>query len=736
MINIASSQSFIPLHGDQDKIANKICQQVSGFECLDPCRESYSIFTCKQRPGTDRFDIDTIDLHLVEGSGTRTGEVIESFVQFSHLTYLKIAEEITVRDLWGKLLYEYPDPLEIYIVAQTEKMPDNLTMPKRLWKITYGYISVQMPSNMFNVTSDLEYLQIDSIVNSGTSIFPAKHPEPKKLKTFIGPITTYSGFFPYPSYALQFCETIRLKIYNDFSANGYKDFRLPVFSNLLYLKDLTYEFINSGSEKGQIFTFDFAISSNKALKSLTITGFGMRMTRDLDLSNLAKGASISIDGSCSEFLACGSEPCLKLPEDASLYINKCNFSLSKIDFSNAVSVKILNNNLAQNLPNLRINYPKLTTFNLGDSNFGGTVPNEYCLIKENVLSIGNNKLSGALPSCFGCVGGGFDASKGLFPNNFESFSDSTPPTACETFQVFDNYSKIAKTDGSSIITVYGQDFGWTSTTKQGDASVNFVVPNRQLELVIPKGVGTDVKYVATFHVGPDGIDKEFTFSYQQPVIRYYSFLKNNDGEFFVISGDGFDYQGINSVEIEKSPLPKTTYDGPSAVVGTTYGDIILPLEDVIIGNELESGNAFDITVTVGGQSSTKQFTYYDSIQIHNIDTIKLHTIGGVQEFEGQFPPVGINDVQVTVNNVPCDIRKYDTTHIEIAYPAVPGASHYPIKIVVGGLTVGELVEFIELPTQRPTFDPNDGWMPTGSSSTLLPSFFLTFISSFLIIKLF
>ncbi|KAM9983879.1 hypothetical protein ACTFIY_000586 [Dictyostelium cf. discoideum] len=739
MINIVSSQNFIPLHGDQDKIADKICRQITGdasYQCPDPCKESYEIFTCKLRPNTDKYDIDTINLHIVPASGIETSEVIESFVQFSHLTKLTIAEEVTVRDLWGKLLYEYPSPLEIYIVRQMEKMPDNLTMPKRLWKLTFGKIGVQMPSNMFNVTSDLEFLQIDTILNTGVNVFPAKHPEPKSLKTFIGPITYYSNFFPYPSYALQFCETIRLRVWNDYSGANYKDFRLPVLSNLLYLKDLTYEFINN-DYTAQIFTFDYAISSNKALKSLTITGKGMRMTRDLDLSNLAKGAYISIDRSCDEFLACGSEPCLKLPVDSSLYINKCNFTLSKIDFSNAVSVTILNNNIVQNLPNLRINYPKLTRFNLGDSGFSGTVPNEYCLIKESALSIGNNRLSGVVPSCFGCVGGAFVASQGLFPNSFTDFSEVTAPTACESFQVFDNYSKVAKTDGSSVITVYGQDFGWTSTTKQGDASINIVVPNRQLELVIPKGVGTDLKYVATFPVGPNGIDKEFTFSYQQPVIRYYSFLKTDTGDFFVISGDGFDYQGTNSVEIEKSPLPKTTYNGPSAVIGATYGEILLPLEDVITGNELEPNNVFNIAVTVGGQTSTQKFTYYDSITISDVDTIKLHTIGGVQEFKGQFPPVDASAVEVTVNNVPCDILSYSPTSIKIAYPAVPGASRYPIKIAVGGLTVGELVEFIELPTQRPTFDPNDGWMPTGSSSTLLPSFFLTFIiCSLLIIKLF
>ncbi|KAN0011812.1 hypothetical protein ACTFIU_007383 [Dictyostelium citrinum] len=739
IINLVSSQAFLQLHGDQDKIANNICKQITGaaqYECLNPCVASYEIFTCKLRPNTDKYDIDTISLHLVPDAGIESSEVIEDFTQFTYLTKLSIAEEITVRDLWGKFLYEYINPLELYIVRQVEKMPDNLTMPKRLWKITFGKLGATMPANMFNVTSDLEYLQIDSIL-LGTNVFPQKHPEPKKLKTFIGPITYYSNFFPYPSYALQFCETIRLRIMNDYSGSGYKDFRLPVLSNLLYLKDLTYEFINS-DYTAQIFTFDYAISSNTALKSLTIKGKGMRMTRDLDLSRLAKGASISIDGSCDEFLACGAEPCLKLPEGASLSINRCNFTLSKIDFTNAVSVTILNNNLQQNLPNLKINYPKLTRFNLGDSNFAGSIPNEYCSIKENVLSIGNNKLSGVVPSCFGCVGGAYVASQGLFPNSFTDFSDITQPSACETFQVFDNYSKVAKTDGSSVITVYGQDFGWSSTTKEGNANINIVVPNKQLELVIPKGVGKDLKYVATFPVGPNGIDKEFTYSYQLPVIRYYSFLKNDTTEYFVISGDGFDYEGINSVEIKKSTLPKTTYDAPSAIVGPTYGDILLPLGDIVNDNELNPQDSFEITVIAGGQTSTQQFTFYDKITIFDIDTIKLHTIGGVQEFNGQFPPVAASTVQVTINNVPCDILKYSESSIKIGYPAVPGASHYPIKVAVGGLSIGELVEYIELPTQRPTFDPNDGWMPTGSSSTLSPSFFLLFfiISSLLIIKSF
>ncbi|KAN0043068.1 hypothetical protein ACTA71_010703 [Dictyostelium dimigraforme] len=605
-------------------------------------------------------------------------------------------------------------------------------MPKKLWKITFERLGATMPSNMFNITSDLEYLEISSLLNNGVNVFPSRFPEPKKLKVFKGPITYFSGFFTYPSYALQFCETIHLRILNGYGSDSYKDFRLPVFSNLLYLKDLKYEF-ESGTNP-QIFTFDFAISSNKALKSLTILNRGMRMTRDLDLSKIGKGATITIIDSCDEFLACGTEPCLKLPEEASLSISGCNFTLSKIDFTNAVSVSIANNKLTQNLPNLKLNYPKLTNLNLGEA-FTGAVPNEYCSIKDSTFYIGGNKLSGVVPSCFGCVGGAGDASKGLFPNNFTDFTDSTPPTTCDTFQVFDNYSKIAKTDGSSVITVYGQDFGWSSTTKEGNAIVNIVEPNKQLELLIPKGVGKDLKYVATFAVGTSGIDKEFTFSYQEPFIRSYSFLKNDSVDFFVVSGEGFDYEGINSVTI-KGLLKSTTYDGPSAVFGPTYGDIYLS-RDIINDNGIAEKEVFDITVTVGGQSSTKQFIYYDKLSI-DVTGIKLHTVGGVQAFTGQFAPVEKENVNVTINDVPCEILKYSETSMEISYPAVPGASHYPIKIVIGGLSVGELVEFIELPTERPTFDPNDGWMPTGSSSTLLPSFYLFsfIISSILIIQSF
>ncbi|KAK5575847.1 hypothetical protein RB653_006981 [Dictyostelium firmibasis] len=737
---IGLSESRTPMEDTQREAAMRLCKDLIGSDCEDPCADKYDdiqIFTCKLDVDStiERYVIDTIN--LVEFYGWKPKPEItldtEQFRKFNRLTKLSIAKEVTFKGIWEKFLIEYKDGLELYIGDQNEKIPEGITMPRKLWKVTFERISVPMVPNMFNITSDLEFLQIDAISNNGVNIYPARHPEPKKLKTFIGVYTYFSNFFPYPSYALQFCETIRLKVINDYSVTNYKDFRLPVLSNLKYLKELAYEFQNSRFT-AQVFTFDYALSTNKALKTLIIRNRGMRMTRDLDLSKIAPGASITIDDSCDEFLQCGQEPCLKLPTDSTLYINKCNFTLSKIDFTGAKSVTIIGNNIVQNLPNSKIDYPSLNYFSLGNS-FTGSIPNEYCQMKAGVLKVGGNKLTGSVPSCFSCVGGSNDATKFLFPNDYsDGFIDGSAPTTCESFEVFKNHSKIAKTDGSSKITVFGQDFGWGYQTKSGSASINILIPNKKLELVIPKGVGTNIKYVAGFGDGFK-LDNEFTFSYEEPVIHAYSFSKTPTGEFFVISGDGFDYTGINSVTI-KGVGKTTTYDGPSAIVGSTYGDILLPI-DVVLDNGLIEKQQFTVTVVVGGQTTEKTFTYYDKLEIE-VDGIQLHTVGGVQKFKGQFADVDAKLVTVHINGVPCDIIKYQESLVEISYPAVPGASHYPIRLVVGGLNVEAMVEYVELPTQRPKFDPKDGWMPTGSSSTLLPSFFLSFIiiSSLLIIQSF
>ncbi|KAM9991867.1 hypothetical protein ACTFIZ_012543 [Dictyostelium cf. discoideum] len=534
LIYLNNAQYTLP--NDQQDAIDTIMIEIFGTKVDDIC--SYGSFKCAPiNDGVSASNVSTIT-EIVFPSSSPKMVITSPFTSFINLTILELTNGLSSYTFFNNISnYQYLKKL--VISNQIQPIPSDENLPNSLDSVEFGTISTGINENFFSSgkISNLVIINFDS----GSSL-PSSFPVNSYLKSLSLPISYIQSSFPNDLNNLKALTELNLNIFNDRNSNeNYKDFQLPNFqSPFEQLSIISITFINSpiDSTGSNIQTWNFlqSITQIKTLSNLNIYGKGFTLDPSIgltDFSLLNSSSIFNFEEGCDFLTMCDKKPCLNLPIDSKLSLSNCNVNLNSLSFKNILEFTMVNNDLEQELPwssESGIDYVKMDSFNVErKNNLVGPLPSSYCQFRDGVLGVGGNLLSGSIPSCFSCSGANSIGTKYLLPNNFTDFNSNSVATNCPTFSFDTSYNKIVKTDGSSIITISGTDFGWYYKSQQQQQqqqsndsdselspTITITIPNKQIELSIPKGTGANKNFVAYF--GSNFQFKQvFTYTYNDSI---------------------------------------------------------------------------------------------------------------------------------------------------------------------------------------------------------------------------
>ncbi|KAM9956503.1 hypothetical protein ACTFIR_003221 [Dictyostelium discoideum] len=715
------------------EMAKDLYYQIYQKNTTDPCLDS-NMFTCKLINDGVNTGIYTItQLGLKKNNDTLSIITNANFSVFKNATYILIGDGIILDSSLFNTLPNFYNKASIYIYNESIPIPNDIILPINLNQVTFTFINVPIPSNIFSGS-----IEVFNILGVGYGFsLPSLLPENVALKRF----STFLGYYsPFPSNAgsaLKSLTSLRLSFNNDITEIGYKNYSFPTFQPFSKLQTLYISFINFGNDSNsQLWNFEQSITNLTTLNDFHITGKGFILNSSFkytDFSNLPETFFIYFSNGCDLISNCISKPCLKLPKKSGISVIGCDFNIKNIDFTNITYMKMQNNDFEQELPtnegsgdssSSNINY-STTRLDFQDNVLVGSIPEEYCqFYKSKYPTLSYNELTGEIPTCFSCMGSNYTITKNLLPNQFTDFNEKSLPTNCETFNFSLDYNKIVKTDGSTIITINGKDFGWDFSLPSGNSNNDNVtllitIPNNEITLSIPKGEGSNKTFIANFGY-QFKFSQTFTYSYELPVITSYSF--GNDSKFY-LNGNGFSFINNNSITLNgvsyKLTIATTADDQQASGNGYSSsisfiddgggGEINNPIDSMLIGDE------FNVSITVGNQvSNIVTFYLYKSISISisSLSNTKLNISGSsggsgsslvTVTFDGEFGTTNSKIVFVNINGIQCSVKSVTPQSLTISsYPSVPSVGKYQISINVGGLIFNDQIEYIKTPTTTNT----------------------------------
>ncbi|KAN0040458.1 hypothetical protein ACTA71_008795 [Dictyostelium dimigraforme] len=510
LIYLNNAQYTLP-NNQQDAI-DTLMIEVFGSKVYNIC--TFESFKCAPlNDGISAPDVYTITEIIFPASSPQI-EINSPFTAFINLTVLELNVGLSSSTLFNNISnYNYLKKL--VISNQIQPISSIEILPNSLESIEFGTVSTGINENFFS-TGQISNFVITNLA-SGSSL-PSSFPVNNYLQSLTLPITYIQSSFPNNLNNLKALIELNLNIVNDRNSNeSYTDFQLPnIQAPFENLSKISITFLNTPNNDGsnvQTWNFLQSITQITTLSNLNIYGKGFTLNSSIGLTDLSllKSSSIfNFEESCDFLTSCNKKPCLNLPINSKLYLANCNINLNNLSFKNVLDFSMVNNELEQQLPSSSdsgIDFINMDSFNVErKNNLIGSLPSSYCQFRDGVLAIGGNLLSGSIPTCFSCSGANSIGTKYLLPNNFTDFNSNSLPSNCPTFSFNLDYNKIVKIDGTSVITISGNDFGWyyksndsnNSSDKDQSPTITITIPNRQIELSIPKGTGANKTFVAYF----------------------------------------------------------------------------------------------------------------------------------------------------------------------------------------------------------------------------------------------
>ncbi|KAM9967607.1 hypothetical protein ACTFIW_001691 [Dictyostelium discoideum] len=665
---------------------------------IDICKFR-GFFKCGQYDQPNIYSINYINLpqhrigvnHIIE----------EDLTVFTHLSILKVSGGIQLSTSFFDNITKLNYLTDININNQSQPISNDTKLPESLNKVFFNYLSVKLGNGWFesNIT---ELTIVRPQIGYGLPNRLNKYND-RLLKLNLA-ITHY-----YPSLPLRMGQYLlnltylEFAIFNDISLNqDYRNFTIPTFRNPFKKLDQFVVIFYNSREKYQIFNIVSSfLNLSTSLTNFQTFGLGFEISPNislLDFSYLNPGFNFNIE-TCSLIEKCKNN-CFKLPESSSLRTFGCSYNISLINFNNISSIEIQYNNFLQQLPT-NFNETKLKNLIIQDSTIFGSIPKSYCSIGS--IKINYLKIDGEIPSCIQCLGG----EKGgemILPNRYLDFGYYVEPI-CKNFKIFETFDKVflVDTNGTNIY-INGVDLGWdikSSSNKDNNNKVYFIIPNSKFVIEIPIGVGVNHSTTITFE--NTKITKTLYYNYKPPIISHYSCFTDDDGiEKLVLYGSGFDFTGNgNMLLVNNFPFISYT-DIKSGTISSPYFDFIhQPVE----------GQSYNFTISVGGQKSNRTtFYYFKSITIDNDKnnaTIKLNNTGGFIQLNGTFSTFDRNLVSVKINDIPLKVVDVTNITLLLIYPPITQininynktANYSGLNLIlnVGGHQYKTIIDFIYIP---------------------------------------
>ncbi|EGC33230.1 hypothetical protein DICPUDRAFT_154716 [Dictyostelium purpureum] len=652
------SFSFILSYpSDSNILAKEILLKYYGISTSDPCTTSY--ITCKNdyiHP-LDQY-VDSVRVYLPSGSPVI---LTEDLTVFGNSSTIMLQGNIRVSDSFYFNLYKFDKLVSLYVDYQLTTVPTGIVYPQycRFSILYYGglvhddlfkglegfYVSFSLPGysivSSFPVNTKVKWLSlpISPLGTLPTNGFNA--PNIVSINNIIHDITDPSYIFP----------------------NNYNQF--PNVYNI------QFQFWPSTTVK---LTYPLSVTTLPKLDTHIIYGDGFK-SNSIGQFNFLTSSRLYLHLSQSSTLikSCTQRPCITLPPGSSFSSYGNDFSLDLIDFSNYTDIRISNHIQSERklLVNT-INFDKILSIEIENSNFIGSIPEEYCSVPKlgkygygYGLKLANNKLNGTVPGCFKCVGGIFYATS-LFPNTFLDFTPTDPPS-CPTFCIDNTYNNIVATNSPTVITINGKSLGHSITPLsllQPQAQIS--IPNKQIKITVPIGEGRDYKF--TYYLqGPLNYSFTLSYSYEKPIITSFAF----ENGLLSCNGSGFSYgsnMGLVADGIAYT-IPKTT-NGSISVATTIPSNI----------------SRFDFELFVGNQSSGF-YSYVDQLSKNY-----LNLTGGSTNVSGiDFVPTSdLTMLNLFINGIESTIisaQPGPLGSIKFNYPLASSYGHYSFVLQYKGVTI-------------------------------------------------
>ncbi|KAM9998836.1 hypothetical protein ACTFIZ_002409 [Dictyostelium cf. discoideum] len=566
--------------------------------------------------GSGNYTVTKINLSLLNGIKSAFLDI--DFSVFVNVTSITLGQGIYPSKLFDsltKLTFLTVLDIDTFNSTYTDSL---LVMPETMYQIKIMNIGTKLGVNFFKSPAYYVSLYNGLPGYELPSTFPMDFPVNEKLIYLYIAVRPGSGFPSNIGSAFKNLDSLELYIQNGKFDSSYTDFNFPTFNVPFYnLTKFSINFMNFDRIINLAYPYQtwafpsnlLNISSNLNKFYIMNNGFNKSITEDyLDFSFVKADEFILVLSggdnreyspleSCN-YIRCTTQPCIKLPPNTKLTMNWCYLNMSTFDFKNVSEFTLNNNRLHQTFPVDIFNFDqddfKIT---INDNNFTGTVPQEFCYLKMGNFYFGNNDFSD-VPTCFSCLGTRYFGDYDPLYVSVNPWKGSNFPdygTTCNTFSFTKQFNYVAKTDGSTILTIYGTDFGWYI---KNPLYLRVGVPNKYLIIPVPMGIGRGEQ--STGFMNEKFLS--FNYTYEVPIITSFSYNSTGNPKL-LISGTGFNFIGKNNV----------TIDGVVYIFSQAYtyqnNGSIYPL---VLMNNFPNGNKFTVSINVGGIQSKNVIFYLDS----------------------------------------------------------------------------------------------------------------------------
>ncbi|KAM9985530.1 hypothetical protein ACTFIZ_009071 [Dictyostelium cf. discoideum] len=386
------------------------------------------------------------------------------------------------------------------------------------------------------------------------------------------------GMYPIPSLAIDLkdippmdnvkCPSITFRAYNSPSALGFNN--IPTLRNI----NSIYFYIamgNSDFTQFSLIPIDNLINSiffNGVLISPTIT----------DLRNLTNLKYIDLRNVYLDFNYQGKIPLILPQSVVSLLISGSSFSGIYEFIGNYPKISTVSLSFNQ-IPDSFSEWRNrgYLSFDLNDNKLQGVVDPSWC---TTILRVGNNQLSGELPSCFTCHLLS-DNVKYMINGGKNNFTNVNPIPACTTLIPNLRYDSLSKE-----LTLYGDDLGFFTENIVVPGFTYSFSPKIQSKLFVASGViQSGLPQILNFNF--TGANKIFTLSTIQkpPIID--TVIATAQSYSIILEGSFFNYN-ISSIQIligdtQCSIMSATFYKVECLMFGTyeknTIGKVTVNIRD-------------------------------------------------------------------------------------------------------------------------------------------------------------
>ncbi|KAK5576164.1 hypothetical protein RB653_007305 [Dictyostelium firmibasis] len=495
---LLTNSNAYTLVSTQNKAAIDLVSITFGVTTTLPC--DYLI--CKPiSPNSNDFCVDSI----IVPKKSSAIIISNDLTVFNNLTVLSLGENIILKDGFFNNLNQFNFLISVNIFNYSGIISNLIDFPKSLKTINFSYLGSSIPNSIFK--SEITSLVVENSF-SGYSLNGSMISTNSKLITLGLPISLIENKLPKNLENLK-----NLKYFSLYIDNGESiKYSLPDFSSLKLTPVQSLVFRFTQSSPSQTWVLPIYLNSITTLNNFEIylNGFTINSTIGyLDISSLKQNLNLNFENGGINFISsCKQKPCIKVPNNSQLISLNNDFNFNNLDFSKYLNIFIENNNFQQLLPIETIDFENLESLEIIKSKVVGSVPNQYCFIKN--LNLQNNQLNSTVPSCYLCVGG--KLGDNILPNSFTNFNSNTNPS-CPKFSI-SNQSYNVSSVGQNL-TINGNDFGWDLQTLEGPQLV-ITIPNKEIIVNIPSGaVGTSHSYKTTFYNGTFSFLFNYTYINQE-----------------------------------------------------------------------------------------------------------------------------------------------------------------------------------------------------------------------------